>query len=173
MPLRHSSPAHPRATVKATSASHGSPAAAVRSTTPSAPCTVTPRRAILRTRLSTPPSATTRFEPPPRTRRSRPRRSAQATASTTLRSSRASRKYRAGPPTPIVQKGANGTCGRGFTLRARRERAARVGRPAGDTRPDDSVGIVLVLGIVDGYPMAHDGEREREDQHRRHDEEHH
>src|SRR5262245_25729507 len=65
MPLRHSKPAQPWSTHSSTSSSHGSPAAAVSSTTPRASRVSMPRSAILMTRPSTPSSATTRFEPPP------------------------------------------------------------------------------------------------------------
>src|SRR5438034_2480612 len=109
MPLRHSRPAHPRSTLSRTRSSHGSPAAAVSSTAPSASRVVTPRSAILTTSPSTPSSATTRFEPPPRTRKTRRRAAAHSSASSTVRSSRASTKNRAGPPTPSVVSGASGT----------------------------------------------------------------
>src|SRR5207253_2914786 len=58
---------------------------------------------------STPSSATTRFEPPPSTRTRSRRWRAQPRASSTAVSSRASMKYRAGPPTPSVVSGAKGT----------------------------------------------------------------
>src|SRR5262245_56266975 len=112
MPLRHSRPAQPRSAVSATSASQGSPAAAVTSIAPSVSRWVMPRRPIRTTRQSTPASAMTRFEPPPIARNGRPRARAQARASSTVASSRGSTKNRAGPPTPSVQCAARSMCSR-------------------------------------------------------------
>src|SRR6266567_1425439 len=113
MPLRHSSPPHPWATARSTKGSHGSPAAAVTSTVPPLSREDTPRRATFTTSPSTPASATTTLDPPPRIRIGTPRDAAQPTAVAMVASSEASMKKRAEPPTPMVQRGASGTFSRG------------------------------------------------------------
>src|SRR3569623_859438 len=118
MPARHSSPAHPRATVASTNASHGSPAAAY--TVPSSRNAV-PRIAMRTTNPSKPASDTTTLEPPPSTASGSPCAADQLTARSTESSSAASSKYRAGPPSSSVVNRASGTP-------ARRARAASLTR---------------------------------------------
>src|SRR5215207_8599675 len=64
-----------------------------------------PGMAICMTRPSKPPSRTTRFDPPPRTRML----GSSVRASRTSSTSSAFTKRRAGPPTPSVVRGASGT----------------------------------------------------------------
>src|SRR5918995_7345690 len=90
MPDRHSTPARPSATQRATSGSQGSPAATV---PPS-----TPREAMRSTVPGKPASATTRLEPPATISRGSPASSAARTVATIAASSCASTKRPAGPP---------------------------------------------------------------------------
>src|SRR4051794_29332569 len=99
MPDRHSTPARPAATQRATSASHGSPAWTSSRTRPwPASLDAIPRVAIRSTVPGKPASATTTLLPPARTSSGSPARSARRTASTTASSSAASTSRPAGPP---------------------------------------------------------------------------
>ena len=90
MPDRHSTPARPAATQRATNGSHGSPAA----TSSRSPSSRTPREAIRSTVPGKPASATTRFEPPASTSSGIPAASAARTAATISGSSNASTSRR-------------------------------------------------------------------------------
>src|SRR5882757_695141 len=105
MPDRHSRPARPSATVRATTPSHSSPAAAV--SPPGLVPRLTPRVATWITVPSKPSSATTRLLPPPRIRTGSPAASADRTASTSSSSVSARAKARAGPPSRTVVKSAS------------------------------------------------------------------
>src|SRR3569833_2360713 len=98
MPDRHSTPASPSSTQRATNGSHSSPACARTSTPrPGDASMVTPRVATCTTVPGKPSSATTRLLPPPRTRTSSPASSAARTAPMSSSSVVASTKRRAGP----------------------------------------------------------------------------
>src|SRR5690348_13191831 len=103
IPDRASTPIQPLATARATNGSHGSPAATRTSAPPQASTSAaTPLVRTATTRPSKPSSATSRFEPPPSTSTGTLRRSASATAETSVASSWASTNSLAGPPTRSV-----------------------------------------------------------------------
>src|SRR5262249_33587382 len=114
----------------------------------------TPLMSILTTRPATPGSASTRFDPPPSTCTSRRRASAHSRASHTARSSGASTKYRAGPPTSMVQWEASATFSSGFTGMI------------------SAVIMLFVVRPINRTTMSDDREREREPHDRRRHEEH-
>ncbi len=114
MPLRHSMPARPRATVSATSSSHGSPARTVQRV----PSRIIPRVAIAITRPSNPSSGTTRFDPPPRMPTRTFSRRAHASAWTRSSSVTTSAKRFAAPPSFSVVRGASATFSRISTRRS-------------------------------------------------------
>src|SRR5690606_2879340 len=109
MPERASMPDHPSVTARATTSSHGSPAATVTRTAPSRPAgsTVTPRVATRTTVPSNPSSATTTLLPPASTSSGSPAASTDRTASTSSSSVATSTSRRAGPPRRRVVRSAS------------------------------------------------------------------
>ncbi len=158
MPLMHSRPRHPSATARATSASHGSPAATSSTTRSPSRRTSTPRVRMRTTSPGNPASPTTMLLPSPRTNRGSPVRSASRTASGRSASRSRSAMREAGPPIWSVVRGARGTCGDGTHLRAALSALAAYGRESflecGDCRK--------ILG-TSGRPLADDDSLERKD----------
>ena len=113
MPLRHSIPAQSASTARATNSSQSSPAAARKIVIHSSNERSTPRKAIFNTSAVEPcvrhhqVAAAAEHE-----ERQPARRRESATLRAHLSRSAASTKYRAGPPTPSVVRGASGTCSR-------------------------------------------------------------
>src|SRR5229473_3616977 len=109
MPLMHSTPAQLRATARAVNLSQSTPAPTSNTTLPSSSCSSIAGMLTLSTNPGHPASETTRLLPPPRMKKGRPWARAYATASWTSEIVFASTKYRAGPPTFRVVRGASGT----------------------------------------------------------------
>src|SRR5690242_2509755 len=105
MPLRHSTPARPASTLRATKASQSSPAATERRV----PCCSIPHRATRSTRPLKPASEISTLLPPPSTKRRRERACANATAASMSASVLASANHAAGPPISNVVNAASGT----------------------------------------------------------------
>jgi len=104
MPARHSMPASPAVTVRATASDQFSPAAS----SSRVPSRAAPRVASRIAVPSNPASAITRLLPPPTISTGSPRRSAARTASTASWSVRAVTSRAAGPPSRSVVRGASG-----------------------------------------------------------------
>src|SRR5689334_6519616 len=156
MPDRHSRPARPSATVRATKPSHSSPAATVSSPPPAprpapAPSRRTPSVATWITVPSKPSSATTRLLPPPRISTGSPAASAVRTASMSSSSVSARAKVRAGPPRPTVVKSASliSTASRQAYGRAGARQHLRVAGPRGDV--DRHLAVVQLAGDDAGH----------------------
>src|SRR5689334_5773359 len=156
MPDRHSRPARPSATVRATKPSHSSPAATVSSAAPAprpapAPPRRTPSVATWITVPSKPSSATTRLLPPPRINTGSPAASAVRTASMSSSSVSARAKARAGPPRPTVVKSASliSTASRQADGRAGARQHLRVAGPRGDV--DRHLAVVQLAGDDAGH----------------------
>src|SRR5690348_12542377 len=176
MPDRHSRPARPSATLRATMASQSSPAATV--STPGPPSRLTPRVATWITVPSKPSSETTRLLPPPRISTGSPVASADRTASMSSSSVPARTKPRAGPPRRSVVKSASliGTASREADDGAGARQHLRIAGPggdvdrhlvavelAGDDARDLDLGALVVVGHDDrgGEPDAELGHRGR------------
>src|SRR5689334_22823594 len=137
MPDRHSRPAAPRATVAATTPSHGSPAPAITVTRSPSSVRDSRRGCTATTSASRPRSDTPTLVPPPSTTIGPPRATPQACAAARAPGDEAVANHRAAPPTRSEQRGASaisvwiaGSATAGPTFEAC-QRGQRVGARAG------------------------------------------